>query len=533
MKTQAQHQKSRTRKDVLMSRLISLFGVGVLATITVLIWYLFSRTLPLFIDPWLALKHSINIEQGSAYVKATENNVPDWFEKEPVVWLSALPQARTVFVGYEDHTLTRWIKVNKEGEFHFVPTYSLQLKDNEYPLQLESHANTNAVFLLTSLNRIIMFNRVTGEQLHAETLNPHPLGIEVVNNEIKVAYEDKIDVWAMKNLAGVTTLNSLFNKQYYEGYANPEYIYQTAPGSDFIEAKYSLIALFVGSIKVAASAIGIAIPIALGAAVFSGYFAPYQWRNRIKGSIEMLEAVPSVVIGFIAAVLLTPFIDAILLAIAFFIVTLPLIAFLFAYIHQYLSRAYKPLVEMGRYLVIACIIVIAWGILCFYFARSLAPIELFYGTSKTTLIVAIALGLAISPTIYTIADDAIHSVPHALKNASFALGATQLQTLSRVVLRVAKPGLVAAVMLGFGRAIGETMIVLMVTGNTPIPSWSLFESVRTLTANLAIEFTEAENGNELSTILFFTATSLFVFTFVCNSFAELLRYHMRKAVENE
>jgi phosphate transport system permease protein len=148
--------------------------------------------------------------------------------------------------------------------------------------------------------------------------------------------------------------------------------------------------------------------------------------------------------------------------------------------------------------------------------------------SKTTLVVAVALGLAISPTIFSLADDAIESVPDHLKKASFALGATQLQTLRNVVLKVALPGIIAALMLGLGRAFGETMIVLMVTGNTPIADWDLFAGLRALTANLAIELPEAEVGSAHYRVLFLTACMLFVFTFIINTIAELLRSRARK-----
>jgi phosphate transport system permease protein len=534
MKTLAQQQKSRARKDLLMSRMVSLFGIGVLATMTLLMWYLFSRTVPLFLDPWLMLKTTDNIQPNAKMEQTADNQMAfsGWFETDSVIFLSALPNKRTVFVGYQNNSLTRWVQINKQGQFHYIPTYRLQLNSEEWPVQLKAHPYANAAFLLTTKQRLIMFNRVTGEQLHINELSNRPLSIQVFSKEIKITYPDKIETWTIKNLAGVTTLKSLFNKQHHEGYRHPKWVYQTASGSDFIDAKYSLIPLFMGSAKVAACAIFIAVPLALGAAVFSGFFAPYHWRNRIKSSIEMLEAVPSVVIGFIAAVLLAPLVETLLVAIGLFVTTLPFIVFLFAHIQQRLSKSFTQFEKTGMYLFLASLTMLAWSVVSFHLAHLVVPLEWFFGASKSTLVVAIALGLAISPTIYTIAEDAIHSVPDALKNASFALGATQLQTLKRVVLRVAKPGLVAAIMLGFGRAVGETMIVLMVSGNTPIADWSLFEGVRAITANLAIEFTEAETGSELYVILFFTATCLFVFTFVCNSFAELLRYRMRKAVQD-
>jgi phosphate transport system permease protein len=142
--------------------------------------------------------------------------------------------------------------------------------------------------------------------------------------------------------------------------------------------------------------------------------------------------------------------------------------------------------------------------------------------------VAIALGIAISPTIFSLAEDAIEAVPEGLKRASFALGATRLQTLKNVVLKTAFPGIVAALMLGLGRAFGETMIVLMVTGNTPVADWDLLASLRAMTANLAIELPESEVDSAHYRVLFLTAFLLFLFTFVVNTIAEILRVRSRK-----
>ena len=152
------------------------------------------------------------------------------------------------------------------------------------------------------------------------------------------------------------------------------------------------------------------------------------------------------------------------------------------------------------------------------------------GIDNSILVVALALGVAISPSIFSLAEDAIYSVPEPLSKASFALGASRQQTLQRVVLKVAMPGIISAVMLGFGRAFGETMIVLMVTGNTPIADWELISGLRALTANLAIEMPEAQPGSTHLRILYLTALLLFAFTFVMNTLAELLRARYRRQV---
>jgi len=147
---------------------------------------------------------------------------------------------------------------------------------------------------------------------------------------------------------------------------------------------------------------------------------------------------------------------------------------------------------------------------------------------RNALVVGIAMGAAIIPTIYTIAEDAIFSVPKHLSEGSLALGATQWQTLTKVVLLTASPGIFSAVMMGLGRAVGETMIVLMATGNTPIMDGNILEGMRTLAANIAIEMPESEIGSTHFRMLFLAAFLLFVFTFFVNSLAEWIRQGLRE-----
>jgi phosphate transport system permease protein len=138
------------------------------------------------------------------------------------------------------------------------------------------------------------------------------------------------------------------------------------------------------------------------------------------------------------------------------------------------------------------------------------------------------MGFAVIPTIFSIAEDAIFNVPKHLTVGSLALGATPWQTVSRVVLLTASPGIFSAVMIGFGRAVGETMIVLMATGNTPVMDLSLFQGMRTLAANIAVEMPESEVDSTHYRILFLAALILFAFTFVFNTLAELIRQRLRE-----
>ena len=147
---------------------------------------------------------------------------------------------------------------------------------------------------------------------------------------------------------------------------------------------------------------------------------------------------------------------------------------------------------------------------------------------RNALVVGVAMGFAVIPTIFSIAEDAVFGVPKSLSDGSLALGATRWQTLVRVVLPTASPGIFSALMIGLGRAVGETMIVLMATGNTPVMDWNIFEGMRTLAANIAVEMPESEVGSSHYRILFLAALVLFMFTFVVNTGAEVVRQRLRE-----
>ncbi|MGH9465466.1 MAG: ABC transporter permease subunit, partial [Thermoanaerobaculia bacterium] len=147
---------------------------------------------------------------------------------------------------------------------------------------------------------------------------------------------------------------------------------------------------------------------------------------------------------------------------------------------------------------------------------------------RNSLVVGFAMGFAVIPIIFAISEDAFSNVPRNLVAGSLALGANRWQTVTRVVLPSASPGIFSAIMVGFGRAVGETMIVLMATGNTPIMDWNPFNGFRTLSANIAVEIPEAAQGGTLYRVLFLAALLLFIVTFLVNTAAELVRQRLRK-----
>ncbi|WP_333798583.1 ABC transporter permease subunit [Trichlorobacter lovleyi] len=338
------------------------------------------------------------------------------------------------------------------------------------------------------------------------------------------------------------SFSTLFGKVWYEGYNKPEYVWQSSAATDDFEPKISLMPLIFGTFKATLFAMLFAVPLALLGAIYTSQFMAPSLKGRIKPAVEIMAAVPSVVVGFLAGLWLAPLMDKHLLAL--FLATIMVPAMLMAAILVWRPLAEKT--EIGRnlkgYEFLGLLPVV---VLALWLSGQLAvPLEAtFFGADlkqwlysalgvrydqRNSIIIAIALGFAVIPIIFTIAEDALSNVPRNLSAASLALGASRWQTAWRVVLPSALPGVFSAIMIGFGRAVGETMIVLMATGNTPIMSWSLFNGLRSLSANIAVEIPEAPLNGTLYRTLFLSAVLLFVLTFIINTAAELLRQRFRK-----
>jgi len=251
-------------------------------------------------------------------------------------------------------------------------------------------------------------------------------------------------------------------------------IFWRVPLSDFIFSRnwypisdppqFGILPLIIGSIVVTAGAGIISIPIGIASALFIAEIAPRKTKEVLKAGIELLAAIPSVVIGFIGMVTLGPFIK-----------------------------------------------------------------DLFYlSTGLTALTGSITLAFMAMPTIVSIAEDAITAVPRQYREAAIAMGATKWQTTWRIVAYAARPGMVAAVMLGIGRVIGETMAVMMVTGNAALIPHSILQPVRTLTATVAAEMGETVQGGEHYAALFAIGIVLFIITFLINAVADIYLHKTKK-----
>jgi phosphate transport system permease protein len=361
------------------------------------------------------------------------------------------------------------------------------------------------------------------------------------NAMLMEAQDGKIHRWNLNNPHPEVSFKSLWQRVWYESYPKPDYIWQSSSANNDFEPKYSLTPLVFGTLKAAFYAMWFAMPLALMGAIYTAYFMAPRMRQLVKPVIELMGALPTVILGFLAGLWLAPFFEKHLTGIFALLLVLPVAVMLFAYLWQYLPKALQQKVPEGweAVLLIPVIVVSAW--LAFVVSVPLESL-LFDGSlrewlsrewgigydQRNALVVGVAMGFAVIPTIFSIAEDAIFSVPKHLTVGSLALGATLWQTMTKVVLLTASPGIFSAVMIGLGRAIGETMIVLMATGNTPVMDFSIFQGLRTLAANIAVEMPESAVDSTHYRVLFLAALVLFLFTFIFNTLAEIIRQRLRE-----
>ncbi len=421
------------------------------------------------------------------------------------------------------------------------------------------------------------------------------------------------------------SLKGLFRPVWYEGYGAPQHTWQSSSGTDDFEMKLGLWPLIFGTLKATLYSVLFGAPLALLAAIFTSEFLHPRVKGVVKPSIELMASLPSVVLGFLAALVFAPYVERAIAASLAVFVGVPLAFLLGAYFWQllpvrlavryanwrfafmglafpfgiagsfglgrigedwlfagdfrswlswgadgdarfaspiggwmilllplsafavalFLGRLVAPLMrgqmgwdrrrfalmDLGKFvLAFAATLILAYVAAMLLASFGFDPRGGVLDTyvQRNALIVGFVMGFAIIPIIYTISEDALQAVPEHLRSASLGAGATQWQTATRIIIPTAMSGLFSALMIGLGRAVGETMIVLMAAGNTPVMEWNIFNGFRTLSANIAVELPEAVKDSTHYRTLFLAALALFVMTFIVNTVAEIIRLRFRK-----
>ncbi len=284
--------------------------------------------------------------------------------------------------------------------------------------------------------------------------------------------------------------------------------------------------LFAGSAKAAIAALVLAVPLALAAAVFSAQFAAPGFRRWFKPGLEILEAIPTVVLGLVAFATVSPWLKGNVATLLALIVLIPALLLAAGFAFGGASRRHAGWLPLWIVpaLVAAAVAIVAW----------LGPLQsgaIVPASPWNAVLVGLALGLAAIPMMFSVAEDALMQMPSSHVQAALALGATHWQAIRSIVLPAARPGLLAAFALGASRCLGETMIVLMASGNTPIADPNPLAGLRSISAELALGLPEAAPPGGAYRTLLLAALVLFVLTFVLNLLAERARAHLRRRAD--
>ncbi|RMF61909.1 MAG: ABC transporter permease subunit, partial [Calditrichaeota bacterium] len=398
-----------------------------------------------------------------------------WIVKRnvPVTSLEFLLGNQTAVVGLADGGVESWFPVRTTGnnfEFRKIHTF------DSHPAAITSITPSprNRNFLTTDANGGIRLHySTTGRTeikfkpadapVSAAAFAPKSNGIIILNNH------HQFSVFRLDNPHPETTPKSLFGKVWYEGYPGPEFVWQSTGGSDEFEPKLSLVPLIFGTLKGTFYAMLFSVPIALLGAIYVSQFAPKRLVRVIKPTIEIMAAIPSVVIGFLAGLYFSTVFEEHLMTLFAFLILLPVVFWIGLKAWNFLPEQRRLNRPAGIEIVFALIIFIMTYMIA-KFTGKYFELHLFKGNfqqwlysnlnvvyeTRNSFVVGFALGFAVIPIIFTVAEDALSNVPDALTSASLALGASRWQTVRRVVIPAAAGGIFAAVMLGLGRAVGET-----------------------------------------------------------------------------
>ena len=492
-----------------------------------------------------------------AYIGTRDGRVQDWALTgdaslateqaftEPVTALGFVLGGSSLLVGGEKGSIWAYQQVRDEQDakalqpFHrFAPLggpvrgFQHGLRDKRFL----AWGPTGAAMLHLTSERQLM--RVAGDRIEGAALSAR-------GDHILLQDGNRVRPFILDAPHPEISWKTLWGRVHYEGYKEADFTWQSTGGGDDFEPKLSLLPLLFGTLKGTFYALLFAVPIAILGALYTSQFATPGLKSRIKPTIEIMAALPSVVLGFLAGLVMAPLFEQAAVHVLVFPLAAVLLGLAILPIWSKIPSAWRRIWGEGREALWMVPLLLGALALTYLLAPSIEKV--FMGGNyrtwlqeawgvrydqRNSLVVGFAMGFAVIPIIFTISEDALSSVPKSLTSASLACGASPWQTAWRVVLPTGSPGIFSAVMVGVGRAIGETMIVLMATGNTPILDWGPFNGMRTLSANIAVEIPEAPHHGTLYRILFLAALLLFILTFSLNTIAELVRQHLRKKYES-
>jgi len=551
--------------------------------------------------------------------------------KVAITAMTFLGGEQTLVVGGSDGSLGAYFRIQRAG----APTkdgFELVKARDHGPLPAAivslSEGQRDKSFMVADAAGNVQVIHSTSEQVLFRFQRTGDLAAPVIgmlfprsDGVLLVSDRGAVNAWQYSDPHPEITPGVLLGKLWYEGYTDPEWIWQSTAGTDLAESKFSLVPLVFGTLKAAFYALLFAVPISIMAAIYTSEFVHPSVRGTVKPMMEMMESLPTVVLGFVAALILAPLVEEWIGAVLLGFFALPLGLMIGAFIWQSLPPAVvlrfdgiPKFILMGASIIVTAFVAyylgplfenvlfygdfkawtagkigsgmpfmflvtlpLSYALVVFLFRRYLGHhyrallgdrdraaagrIDamrwlvflavamvfsfLFAGLltllgydprgnvidsyqQRNALVVGFVMGFAVIPNIYTLAEDALSSVPGHLRAGSLACGATPWQTATYVILPTAASGVFSAVMMGMGRAVGETMIVVMAAGNTPVLDWNIFSGLRTLSANIAIELPEAVKDGTNYRVLFLAALTLFLMTFFINTIAELIRQRFRK-----
>ena len=514
--------------------------------------------------PAIEAIQSLLIEYAQQYLYVTEQSghvtvinisekmEPQFVERKRVVaegvqikHMSFLTGGISILIATSTGEIGQWFPVRKGDSYELTRIRTFSMEDSGAIYDLETEQRRKGFVAANQQGRVEVYHSTAHRSIVSEKISEFGISHIAVSPRadriLAEASDHNMQFWHVENEHPEISWAVLWDKVWYESYPKPDYTWQSSSASNDFEPKYSLVPLAFGTLKAAFYAMLFAVPLAIMGAIYTAYFMAPQMRTYVKPAIEIMEALPTVILGFLAGLWLAPVIESHLAGVFSMLLIMPLGVLAFAYGWHRLPATFRNSIPDGwqAAVLIPVLLILGW------FAMSASqPMEaMFFSGSlkvwldqhlgigydqRNSMVVGIAMGVAVIPTIFSITEDAIFSVPKHLTYGSLALGATAWQTMIRVVLLTASPGIFSAVMIGLGRAVGETMIVLMATGNTPVMDFSIFQGMRTLSANIAVEMPESEVDSTHYRVLFLAALVLFVFTFLFNTSAEIIRHRLRK-----